>query len=235
MNYIENDKLNLKGHIQMTMFKGDYINNEIKGEILKQYEEHNLIVAIASKFLAARMIPPHEIIAGTPCYQITADPTIDENGIVTSTTSSILNNDYPLPYGFQYLALGNGHLTEYSDDQTAGEYLFTADTHDTIDNQRTFTTLYHETLRKPITNWAFVDSNYNISTVVTDTLRLTTLVDYHDFNTDNTLNYWIVEMGLFGGNATNDLNTGYMFNYRAFKAWNMIQDSKLLINWYIQF
>ena len=229
MNYVENNTITPIGHIQMTMFKGEYKNGKINGEILNQYEEHNLIVNMASKFMAGRMVPE--------CTQITADPTMNEQGVITSTTSSIPyneNNNYPLKYGFQYLALGNGYLPERTDDTSRAEYLYSADTQVTEDEQRNYTTLIHETLRKPIINWAFVNEDYSISTEETNIIRLSTLIEYNDFDIDED-NYWIVEMGLFGGNATDIKDSGYMFNYKVFKAWNMLKESKLLINWYIKF
>lgn len=231
MNYFDSYPRQTKGHIQMTLFKGEYKNDKIYGEILDTYEEHNLIVNMASKFMAGRMAPH--------CTHIIADPTVDEvTGRITSTTSVLENTPYPFSNGFQYLALGNGYLNQYDEQDTAGrgQYLHTADIYVKEEQQREFTQLVHETTRKYITSWAFVDTDYNISTEETNILRLGTIFDYQtDFEHNNADNYYIVEMGLFGGNATSERNSGHLFNYKTFKSWNMLPESKLLINWFITF
>ena len=104
LNFYENKQINPKGHISMTLFKGTYDNGKINGEILKTYEEHNLIVNMASNLMAGRMAPDNT----TP--RIISTPSYDEFGQITSTTSKETSSKYPLLNGFQYLALGNGLL-----------------------------------------------------------------------------------------------------------------------------
>lgn len=222
MNYYENTPQILKGHIQMFLYKD--------GKIINQYEDHNVIVQKASQFMAARMAPT----TSEDCPRITAHATTDVDGVITSETSKDTSNTYPLNAGFQYLALGNGNLKNLSEAEK-GQYLYNADISVTETQQKEQYQLQNETLRKPISSWAFVDDDYNISTEVTNILKLSTKIEYKDFDSTDSDNYFIVEMGLFGGDATTEKNSGYMFNYKLFKSWNMLKDSTLIVNWYITF
>ena len=247
LNFYENKQINPKGHISMTLFKGTYNNGKINGEILKTYEEHNLIVNMASNLMAGRMAPDNT----TP--RIISTPSYDEFGQITSTTSKETSSKYPLLNGFQYLALGNGLLESedfQNDNSKKGAYLYDPTTSMSIDEQKVQNSLQNETIRKKITSWAFVDENGDISDKETNILKLTTLFNENDLSSEEngTLfelassdsskaydRHFIVEMGLFGGNATDDANTGYIFNYKLFPAWNKIEGSSLLINWIITF
>ena len=250
LNFYENKQINPKGHISMTLFKGTYDNGKINGEILKTYEEHNLIVNMASNLMAGRMAPANT----TP--RIISTPSYDEFGQITSTTSKETSSKYPLLNGFQYLALGNGLLEsedfQKNDEKNSkkGAYLYDPTTSMSIDEQKIRDSLQNETIRKKITSWAFVDENGDISDKETNILKLTTLFNENDLSSEEngTLfelassdsskaydRHFIVEMGLFGGDATDDANTGYMFNYKLFPAWNKIEGSSLLINWIITF
>ena len=247
LNFYENKQINPKGHISMTLFKGTYDNGKINGEILKAYEEHNLIVNMASNLMAGRMAPDNT----TP--RIISTPSYDEFGQITSTTSKETSSKYPLSNGFQYLALGNGLLESedfQNDNSKKGAYLYDPTTSMPIDEQKVQNSLQNETIRKKITSWAFVDENGDISDKETNILKLTTLFNENDLSSEEngTLfelassdsskaydRHFIVEMGLFGGDATDDANTGYMFNYKLFPAWNKIEGSSLLINWIITF
>ena len=249
LNFYENKQINPKGHISMTLFKGTYNNGKINGEILKTYEEHNLIVNMASNLMAGRMAPDNT----TP--RIISTPSYDEFGQITSTTSKETSSKYPLLNGFQYLALGNGLLESEdfqndNDNSKKGAYLYDPTTSMSIDEQKIRDSLQNETIRKKITSWAFVDENGDISDKETNILKLTTLFNENDLSSEEngTLfelassnsskaydRHFIVEMGLFGGDATDDANTGYIFNYKLFPAWNKIEGSSLLINWIITF
>ena len=247
LNFYENKQINPKGHISMTLFKGTYDNGKINGEILKTYEEHNLIVNMASNLMAGRMAPDNT----TP--RIISTPSYDEFGQITSTTSKETSSKYPLLNGFQYLALGNGLLESedfQNDNSKKGAYLYDPTTSMSIDEQKVQNSLQNETIRKKITSWAFVDENGDISDKETNILKLTTLFNENDLSSEEngTLfelassdsskaydRHFIVEMGLFGGDATDNANTGYMFNYKLFPAWNKIEGSSLLINWIITF
>lgn len=83
--------------------------------------------------------------------------------------------------------------------------------------------------RKTITSWTYLDANDQPTTAETNVLALTTT-----FNEGDAIGP-IVEMGLFGGDATADLGTGYMFNYKAFPVWNKADGMRLTIIWKITF
>ena len=356
-NFIEDNKLMPKGRINAILFKGDYDKNtgKINGEILQEFDEHNVIVESASILMASRMAPtsprvvaqtennkngiiendpvnglkvgtynmsnytkgtsPADGIDTSNAYDnygkirkdsyITINPGItgtlyitftgsgespilklnntiinslteaspykyeveegytyklygssdksdtiistieltSENSKITTNIKTVSTEEYtestefPLKYGFQYLAIGNGELGNHSDwsETEKGKYLYTAYSNMQVDEQKAKTRLIHETARKPITTWAFVDPTDNtlISNVPTKVLKLTTL--FPDEEIENSDDRYIVEMGLFGGDASNDLNTGYMFNHKMFAPWNKIEGSSLLINWFITF
>jgi len=224
----EIEKITPNGYIEMTLFKGKYDikNNKIDGEIIKKYDEHNLIVKVASKFMAGRMVPNNSV------PHVLAKSTNNEvSGVTTSTTSYETSTLYPLPNGFQYLALGNGALNEQNSEQEKATYLYSADITMTTEEQQGLTHLQNELIRKPFVSWCFLNpADDSISDTPTNVLRLSTLFDEEDIKGE-----WIVEMGLFGGDATDDKDTGHMFNYKLFKSWNKIEGSSLLINWIITF
>jgi hypothetical protein len=83
--------------------------------------------------------------------------------------------------------------------------------------------------RKAITSWTYLDSNNNPTASETNVLQLTTT-----FNENEAVGA-IVEMGLFGGDASTSLNTGFMFNYKTFPVWNKQNDMKLTIVWKLTF
>lgn len=221
-----------KGHINMVLFEGNYDKEtgKIDGKILQEYDEHNLIVNMASNFMAARMAP------SDGSERITSEVTTDENGIKTTISNHENSTDFPLAYGFQYLALGDGNLNELSEDEK-GDYLYNPDANFGTDQQRQATKLLHETIRRKITNWSFLNEDGTIveKTLenpdgVSNILKLSTLFEESDEE-----NNFIVEMALFGGNATEAADSGYMFNYKMFKSWNKIAGSSLLVNWIITF
>lgn len=83
--------------------------------------------------------------------------------------------------------------------------------------------------RKEITSWTYLDANDQPTAVETNVLALTTT-----FNEQDAIGA-IVEMGLFGGDATAQTGTGYMFNYKAFPVWNKADGMRLTIVWKITF
>lgn len=220
-----------QGHIAVTMFKGKYDlkTGKIDGEILKQYDEHNLIVNQASALMAARMAPDSSI------PRITSESTTDENGTITSTSSHINDTNYPLQYGFQYLALGSGQLDNYASDSDKANYLYKAESSVDTEYMQSLTQLENELIRNKITSWSFMDTNNDISDTQTNILKLTTLFDENNEEFKALYGKFIVEMGLFGGNATDERNSGHLFNYKLFNSWNLIEGSSLLINWIITF
>jgi len=83
--------------------------------------------------------------------------------------------------------------------------------------------------RKAITSWTYLDANGAPTASETNVLQLTTT-----FNETEATGA-IVEMGLFGGDATDAIGTGYMFNYKTFPVWNKASDMKLTIVWKLTF
>ncbi|MNV54713.1 hypothetical protein D3C71_1469220 [compost metagenome] len=89
----------------------------------------------------------------------------------------------------------------------------------------TNTTLRTELFRKEFTSWTFVDPvSGNDTTTPTNVLKLVTT--YLESEAVGPL----VEMGLFGGDATGTSNSGHMFNYKTFPVWNKPNDARLTIN-----
>jgi hypothetical protein len=274
------------GQINMTLFKGDYdiATGKIKGEILQESEDHNIIVNMASILMAGRMCPKGLTDATEPVaipwvrtdgYTITDangnaqfvsntnSGASDGIGVVTAATIgtasatsdySAAQSTYPFGYGFQCLAIGNGDYgvnTGWTDTQKA-EYLYNPEANYPTADQKVMTELVHEIYRKQITSWSFLDTKGNVSDTETNIIKLTTL-----FTAEEAPGQYIVEMGLFGGDANvvdydsinnsvhideyckdgnvNGKKKGHLFNYKVFKSWNKIEGSSLLINWIITF
>jgi hypothetical protein len=186
--------------------------------------------------------------------QILDEANVDDNGRTTSTTKSQTSTKFPLSHGFQYLALGNGELESKLNDADKGEYLYSANASKTTFEMQGFTTLQNETIRKPFISWAFLNEDGSVVEVTdsnptgaSNILKLTALFDEQDLssesggtleNEDSATAYdrhFITEMGLFGGDATDDKDTGHMFNYKLFASWNKVEGSSLLVNWIITF
>lgn len=70
--------------------------------------------------------------------------------------------------------------------------------------------LYGEISRKTFTSWTFLDSGGNPVNTETNILKLTTTF------LENEAVGSLVEMGLFGGDATSSANSGHMFNFKTF-------------------
>ncbi len=82
--------------------------------------------------------------------------------------------------------------------------------------------------RKEITSWTYLDASGNPTVTETKTLQFTTV-----FESEEAIGS-IVEMGLFGGDATSTVGTGYMFNYKVFPVWNKQSGMQLTVVWKIQ-
>jgi len=83
--------------------------------------------------------------------------------------------------------------------------------------------------RKAITAWTYLDTNGNATATETNVIQFTTVFDEAEAVGS------IVEMGLFGGNATTTLSSGYMFNYKTFGVWTKGSTLKLTVAWVITF
>lgn len=147
-----------------------------------QREMHikNLIVDMASKFMAKRMRPGASWGAG-----------------------------------IQYLELGTG--------------VGSGTTQNPEPESATQTTLRQPLERKDVTSWTYLDGSGQSTASETNVVQLTFV-----FN-ESEANNAIVEMGLFGGDATATLSTGYMFNYKTFPVWNKDNTMKLTVVWTLTF
>ena len=201
------------GEISMIMHRGGDYNpktGKIEGaeEIIDTKETKNLIVNSASKLMAYRMAPMQ----------------ISETGTDVTDLQGIL--------GLQYLAVGVGILKDPTKpydkvnnpvDSAAWDIL------DPPEAQLTDIKLVGEIARKPFTSWSFVDENDQVSEIPTNILKLVTTF------TESEAVGPLTEMGLFGGNATEEKDSGYMFNRKSFEIWSKNSDSRLTISWRLSF
>ena len=201
------------GDISMVMHRGGEYNpktGKIEGaeEIIDTKETKNLIVNSASKLMAFRMAPMQ----------------ISETGTDVTELQNIL--------GLQYLAVGVGVLkdpTKPYDKVTNPVDQAMWDILDPPEAQLTDVKLVGEIARKPFTSWAFVDENDQISEVPTNILKLVTTF------TETEAVGPLTEMGLYGGNATDEKDSGYLFNRKSYSIWSKSSDSRLTISWRISF
>jgi hypothetical protein len=83
--------------------------------------------------------------------------------------------------------------------------------------------------RKALTTWTFIDAGGNPTASETGIIEFSV-----NFGAEEAIGA-LVEMGLFGGNATVTNGTGYMFNYKVFSVWNKQSGMQLTITWRITF
>lgn len=117
--------------------------------------------------------------------------------------------------GIQYLELGTGTGTGTTQAPQAESASQTA--------------LRASLIRKAITSWTYLDGSGNPTSNETNVIQLTTTL------AENEGNGALVEMGLFGGDATTTAGTGYMFNYKTFPVWNKQAGMRLTIVWRLTF
>lgn len=112
--------------------------------------------------------------------------------------------------GLQYLAVGT-----MVDPNNPGAFNFMSPPSATVEQ----TKLQRELFRKEFTSWTFLDSAGNTTgNNPTNVLKIaTTFLEAEAVGP-------LVEMGLFGGNASNTANTGFLFNYKTFPVWNKPND-----------
>jgi ribose 5-phosphate isomerase len=117
--------------------------------------------------------------------------------------------------GIQYLEVGTGVGTGTTQSPQA---------------ETTAQTVLRESLaRKAISSWTYLDANGVATASETNVIQLTTT-----FTSLEAVGA-IVEMGLFGGDASATVATGYMFNYKTFPVWNKQDDMSLTIVWKLTF
>ncbi|WP_017814481.1 hypothetical protein [Paenibacillus shenyangensis] len=83
--------------------------------------------------------------------------------------------------------------------------------------------------RKAITSWTYLDSNGQATSAESNILQLTTTF------LENEANGAVVEMGMFGGDASNTLGSGYMFNYKTVPVINKTSEYQLTFAWRLTF
>ncbi len=143
----------------------------------------------------------------------------EEKNLIVNVASVLLcRRMYPgddLVDGFQYLAVGTGYGTGTPLEPEA--------------ENSTYTTLRNEISRKVFTSTAYLNTTGEVVPTYTNIQQLTTTFLEHEANGS------IVEMGLFGGNATSTPDTGYMFNYKVFAAIPKDNNTRLTLIWSISF
>lgn len=83
--------------------------------------------------------------------------------------------------------------------------------------------------RVAITSWTYLDASGNPTASETNVIQLTTTF------LEAQANGALVEMGLFGGDATATIGSGYMFNYKVFPVWNKDSTMRLTVVWKLTF
>lgn len=190
-----------KGTISAYLHKGGKYNIETGkiegGEVISEKQVKNLIVDKASILMACRMAPG----------QLITNREEFENSLTGQC----------LPDGLQYLAVGVGVLVNPGEPyHPQNNKVNTAvwDLQDPPAETAGKIALEGEIARKEFTEWRFLTSDGNTSPTPTNILKLVTT--YNEGEAVGPL----TEMGLFGGNASGDKNSGYMFNYKTFPVWN---------------
>lgn len=84
-------------------------------------------------------------------------------------------------------------------------------------------------LRKAIATWTCLDGAGNPTATDTNVIQYTTTL------AENEAIGALVEMGLFGGDATAENGSGYMFNYKVFPVINKDNTMQLTIVWKVTF
>jgi len=200
------------GEISMVLHRGGEYNpktGKIEGaeEIIDTKETKNLIVNSASKLMAYRMAPLQ----------------ISETGTDVTELQNIV--------GLQYLAVGVGILKDPTKpyDKVTNPVDTSWNILDPPEAQLTDVKLVGEIARKPFSSWAFVDENDQVSEVPTNILKLVTTF------TETEAVGPLTEMGIYGGNATDEKDSGYLWNRKTFPIWSKSNDSRLTISWRISF
>ena len=98
----------------------------------------------------------------------------------------------------------------------------------------TYKKLRIEAFRKAITSWTYLDANGGVVATPPDGVGR---IEFTTTFGPTEANYDLVEMGLFGGNASTTKDSGTMFNYKVFKVWSKTADlnASLTVVWTIAF
>lgn len=122
--------------------------------------------------------------------------------------------------GFMYWAVGTG-------DGSSKEVWDAGVEDGSIAPSTTDTALDNEIYRKAITaaDIEFIDSQNNTSETPTNRLRITVTFEETEPYSDQTA--YLREWGIFGGDATGTLGSGYLINRKVHKEYEKTQFSKL--------
>lgn len=199
------------GHVGIYLHKGgQFVNGRlIGGKMVEQVENHNLIVNSASNIMAGRMAP----------------------GAITGATDAALTGNF-LDYGIQYLALGCRAVQDMSmpyDEVTNPVDTSQVDVFNPPPETLSTTKLGFEICRFPVTSWCFLDAVRNETDQLTNILKLQFQL------AENEGNVPILELGLFGGDATSEINSGIMFNHKNVKLISKENTMRLTIIWVLTF
>ena len=140
------------------------------------------------------------------------------NLIVDSASTLMARRMYPgdaLTSGMQYLAVGTGVGTGTTQAPQA--------------EALTLAALRVELARKTFSSTSYLDTNSSPVAGPTGKIQLTTTFLEAEANGP------IVEMGLFGGNATATSGSGYLFNHKVFPVINKDNTVRLTIIWNLTF
>lgn len=123
--------------------------------------------------------------------------------------------------GFQYIAVGVGYGTgTVENPEIPGES-------DTV--------LRDEIDRREIDSWEYLTPEHAVSGSPTNILQLHVLFDYGDALMPGENPASIVELGLFGGDASAAEDSGQLFAYRTFGMISKTSDLKFRIRWVVTF
>lgn len=161
--------------------KFDFKTQSIVGaETIKSKVAKNLIVDMASVFMAQRMVP-----------------------------GASWGN------GIQYLAVGTG--------------VGTGTTANPEVENPVYTKLRNEIDRVGIDSWTYLDESGKPTETPTKSVQYV----FKFLTTEGVGG--LVEMGMFGGDASTGADTGHLFNYKVFPIWNKTDDIELTVSWKITF
>jgi hypothetical protein len=141
---------------------------------------------------------------------------------INPKTDPVDNTGLGTPDGLQYLAVGSG--------------VGTGDVMNPQPADATAVKLRNEIARKEFTYWSYVDpTTGNDTATPTNILKLATTFTEAEAVPAGSTYGSLVEMGLFGGNATTAKDSGIMFNFKTFAVWNKPNDARLTITWKLTF
>jgi len=189
------------GEIKITMYEKD--------KVVREIEDHNLIVSAASTLMAGRMAP----------------------GAITGGEEESFEGDY-FDHGLQYLAVGTGILTDSTREYDKETNPVDRDAYDILNPPEPTldrTQLTNEIFRKQFTSWNFLNPDGSISDVATNILQISTTL------TEDEANAPLNEVALFGGNATSEKGSGIMFNMKSFECISKTNNHRISIIWRLTF